>query len=392
MTVKVDYLAVGRRKREQRSALIPAKWRLSEEAGRTLPVTSTPETCGRLSRREVEITSRYDAVELQSKIRTRELSAEETTLAFCKRAAIAQQVTNCLTEIFFEQALTRARGLDAEQAARPERPLRPLHGLPISLKDSFRIPGVDSTVGLICYANRPDTKYSELPQLLLDLGAVLFCKTNVPQTMMTADSDNNVFGRTLNPTNTSLTAGGSSGGEGALVAMRGSILGVGTDVAGSIRIPSICNGIYGFKPSADVIPWGDQADVVPMGIPGICPVAGPTATSARSCAFFMETIMRAEAWRYDASCLHLRWSGAMIPPQLKIGVVYNDGMFTPWPPIRRVLTESVAKLIKAGIEIVPIALPHVPEAVSTTYQLYSVDGSQASCYRVDRGDLAKLTI
>lgn len=66
----------------------------------------------------------------------------------------------------------------------------------------------------------------------------------------TADSENNVFGRTLNPGNTKLTAGGSSGGEGALVAFRGSILGVGTDIAGSVRIPALCNGVYGFKPTA----------------------------------------------------------------------------------------------------------------------------------------------
>ena len=92
MTVKVDYLAVGRRKREQRDALIPSKWRLSEKSRQTVPLTSIPETCGILSSREVEITSRYDAVELLAKVRAKEISAEETTLAFCKRAAIAQQV------------------------------------------------------------------------------------------------------------------------------------------------------------------------------------------------------------------------------------------------------------------------------------------------------------
>lgn len=88
--------------------------------------------------------------------------------------------------------------------------------------------------------------------MLLDLGAVLYCKTNLPQTIMTGDSDNNVFGRTLNPRNTALTAGGSTGGEGALLALRGSILGVGTDVGGSIRVPSVCNGIYGLRPSLGI--------------------------------------------------------------------------------------------------------------------------------------------
>jgi amidase len=80
---------------------------------------------------------------------------------------------------------------------------------------------------------------------LLTLAFFRYCKTNIPQTMMTGDSHNNIFGRVLNPNKLKLGAGGSSGGEGALVAMRGSILGVGTDIGGSIRIPALCNGSYG---------------------------------------------------------------------------------------------------------------------------------------------------
>ncbi|KAK1963020.1 amidase signature enzyme [Colletotrichum sublineola] len=80
--------------------------------------------------------------------------------------------------------------------------------------------------------------------------------------MMTADSENNIFGRTLNPRKTSLTAGGSTGGEGALVAFRGSVLGMGSDIAGSVRIPSLCCGVYGFKPTADRIPYGGETFTV----------------------------------------------------------------------------------------------------------------------------------
>lgn len=101
---------------------------------------------------------------------------------------------------------------------------------------------------------------------------------------MTADSENNVFGRTLvslpassdvqaqllsvllqNPYKLSLTAGGSSGGEGALVGMRGSLIGVGTDIGGSIRIPALCCGTFGFKPTTDRIPMGGQANPVRDG-------------------------------------------------------------------------------------------------------------------------------
>lgn len=287
--------------------------------------------------------------------------------------------TNCLTEIFFEDAINRADELDRERASNPGRQLRPLHGLPISLKDSFRITGYDSSIGLICFANSPDQVHSPLPQLLLDLGAVLYCKTNVPQTMMTADSDNNVFGRTLNPANSKLTAGGSSGGEGALIAMGGSVLGVGTDIAGSIRIPSLCNGIYGLRTSVGLVPYGGQKSPAAPGTDGVAAVAGPMASSLRSCDFFMKTLIKAEAWKYDASCLHLdRWETRLKHSNIRIGVTRNDGMYTPWPPVRRALDEVAGKLRSAGVDLVELKLPDIREAVSTTYSMYSLDGCRVS--------------
>ena len=284
-----------------------------------------------------------------------------------------------MTEIFFDEAIRRAEELDAEQASHPNAPLRPLHGLPISLKDSHKIPGYDSTVGLICFANKPDETYSPLAQLLLDQGAVLYCKTNVPQTMMTADSDNNVFGRTLNPANVNITAGGSSGGEGALIAMRGSILGVGTDIAGSIRIPSLCNGIYGLRPTVGLVPEGGQRDVVAPGTDGIMPVAGPMAISLRSCDLFMKALSTAEAWKYDGSCLHLsRWETRLKHTNLRIGIARDDGMYTPWPPVRRAMEEAAAKLRASGFDPVDLVMPDISEAVSVTYRMFSVDGCEVS--------------
>ena len=218
-----------------------------------------------------------------------------------------------------------------------------------------------------------------MAQLLLDQGAVLYCKTNVPQTMMTADSDNNVFGRTLNPANVNITAGGSSGGEGALIAMRGSILGVGTDIAGSIRIPSLCNGIYGLRPTVGLVPEGGQRDVVAPGTDGIMPVAGPMAISLRSCDLFMKALSTAEAWKYDGSCLHLsRWETRLKHTNLRIGIARNDGMYTPWPPVRRAMEEAAAKLRASGFDPVDLVMPDISEAVSVTYRMFSVDGCEVS--------------
>lgn len=207
----------------------------------------------------------------------------------------------------------------------------------------------------------------------------MYCKTNVPQTMMTADSDNNVFGRTLNPANVNITAGGSSGGEGALIAMRGSVLGVGTDIAGSIRIPSVCNGIYGLRPSVGFVPDADNKDVVAPGTDGVAPVAGPMAISLRSCDLFMKALNTAQAWKYDGSCLHLnRWDSRLKHTNLRIGIARNDGMYTPWPPVRRAMEEAATKLRASGIDLVELEMPDISEAVSTTYRMYSVDGCEVS--------------
>lgn len=146
-----------------------------------------------------------------------------------KTAANTPNQTNCLSETLFPEALRDAKALDAHLAA-TGKPLGPLHGLPISLKDNFNIIGKDSTLGFTGWVNDPATYNSVMTDLLHDAGAVLYVKTNVPTAMMIAETVNNVYGRTLNPRNRLLTSGGSSGGESALIAFGGSPLGVGTDI------------------------------------------------------------------------------------------------------------------------------------------------------------------
>lgn len=137
--------------------------------------------------------------------------------------------TNCLSETLFPEALEAAKALD-EHLAKTGKPIGPLHGLPISLKDNFNIIGKDSTVGFVSWVNQPATYNTVLVDILKSAGAVLYVKTNVPTAMMIAESVNNTFGRTVNPLNRKLTSGGSSGGESALIAFGGSLLGVGTDI------------------------------------------------------------------------------------------------------------------------------------------------------------------
>lgn len=244
MTPTWEPIAAAKHQRQLDS--IPKEWLLSDVPS-AIDVRDIPTKCGILTRNELDITD-HDATSLLAALASKKWSSEAVTIAFCKRAAIAHQLTNCLTEIFFRDGIARAKMLD-EYLRRHGKPYGPLHGLPISIKDSFKVEGYDSSLGVASLCDKPAEANSALVDLLLSLGAVLYCKTNIPQTLSSLDSHNNIFGRTLNPINRSLTAGGSSGGEGALVAMKGSPLGIGTDVGGSIRVPAMCNGLFGIKPS-----------------------------------------------------------------------------------------------------------------------------------------------
>ena len=286
---------------------------------------------------------------------------------------------NCLTEIFFDQAIERARQLDKDRQQNPNKSLRPLHGLPISLKDSFQVLGHDTSTGLACYVNEPAVENSGTAALLLDLGAVLYCKTNLPQSIMTGDSDNNVFGRTLNPRNTNLTAGGSTGGEGALIALRGSVLGVGTDIAGSIRVPSVCNGIYGFRPSVGLVPHGGVRDLTVPGTDGVRSTAGPMATTIRDCSLFLKAVMQTDTWKYDSTVISLPWTNRDPKPRLRIGFVEDDGLYTPSPPVRRGLKKAVDLLQKSKeVEIIPITLPDVKDHYQDLISYFSLSGGDVS--------------
>ena len=157
------------------------------------------------------------------------LSAVEVTNAYLQRAAITQGLSNCLTELLPSLALSRARDLDA-YFREHKRPIGPLHGLPISVKEHIGFQGLRCTTGYVSHWGNIAKEDAHIIKVLRDAGAVFHCRTTIPQTMMHLETDSNLYGVTLNPYNSNLSPGGSSGGEGALIALRGSCLGIGSDV------------------------------------------------------------------------------------------------------------------------------------------------------------------
>ena len=150
-----------------------------------------------------------------------------------------------------------------------------LHGIPVSLKDQFHVKGNDATMGYVgwidTYEGSTDPAKvhkieSQVVKELLSLGAILYCTTSLPQTLLIGETINNIIGQTLNPHNQLLSCGGSSGGEAALKALRGSIVGVGTDIGGSVRIPAAFCGVFSLKPTPERFSYRDVANTVRLRV------------------------------------------------------------------------------------------------------------------------------
>lgn len=207
-----------------------------------------------LSETEFNITD-TPASELVPKLAKGELTAVDVFKAFAKRATIAHQFTNCAMEIFNDEGLERAKYLD-EYLAKEKKPIGPLHGLPISLKEHYNFKGKVTHSAYVSLIDNVTPEHGATTQVLENLGAVFYIRTNEPQTLMHLCSNNNYIGLTRNPYNLSLSSGGSSSGEEALVSFGGSPIGLGSDIGGSIRSPSAFSGCIGLRPTTQRVSLG----------------------------------------------------------------------------------------------------------------------------------------
>ncbi|KAF8306763.1 amidase [Clavulina sp. PMI_390] len=346
----LDWKDISALKQQQRDSLL--KWKLDPKLldDKILDVTHIPAESGILDQLELEITD-SNAETILKKLAEGVWTSEDVTVAFCKRASIAQQLTNCLTEICFDDAIARAKELDA-MFKDTGKLAGPLHGLPVSIKDNFKIKGLDSTLGFICWANKPLDEDSVLITILREAGAVLYCKTNVPTAMMIAETYNNVWGRTTNPYNRSLSCGGSSGGEAALLALKGSPLGVGTDIGGSIRIPGTFCGLYSLRPSFGRFPtYGARSGLA--GQEAVNSVNGPLSRSLEALSIFASAVVDGgKPWLHDPKAVPIPWRAVNLPKKLSIGVMKHDGVVRPHPPVERALDLALGALKKAGHEVI----------------------------------------
>ncbi|KAF8838796.1 amidase [Paxillus ammoniavirescens] len=356
-----DWRSLCNARKAAQEASIPNSWRIKLPPETCLDVRSVTEDCGLLSSREIEIvhlgTKDVSALARLLSDKDSGYTSLEVTTAYLKSAIVAHQVTNCLTEIFVERALERAREVD-KYMEEHGKPMGHLHGLPISLKDQFTMKGLETIMGYACNIGKFSEDDCVLVEILYELGAVPFVRTNVPQTLMWGETHNNVFGRTTNPYNRKLTPGGSSGGEGALLAMRGSPLGVGTDIDGSLRIPSAFCGLYTLRPSYERLPYHGASNTL-MGQESISSVLGPMATSISSLKMFTKAIIDARPWDRDPLAVRKVWNEGEYRlmehgggKEMCFAIMWDNEVVKPHPPLIRAMRIVKQALEKEGHHVI----------------------------------------
>lgn len=287
-------------------------------------------------------------------------------------AVKAHEKTNCVTEVMINEA----EGWIKDGSINLKGPLA---GIPVSLKDTIVVGGFDATVGFSSFIGNKTPTDGPVVKLLKDAGAVPYVKTNLPITLLSFESTNDVWGRCTNPHNSKYSPGGSTGGESALLALGGRI-GIGSDVAGSVRAPAHFSGIYSLRCSTGRWPKLGFGTSMP-GQEGVPSVYSPMARTLNDLTYFTRSIIAMKPWKYDPSVHPLAWRPEIekeyaSKSKFRVGVWRTDGVVDPSPACVRALTQVEDALRAEGHEIVEINPPSPYEGLQIGALLLNADGCQ----------------
>ncbi|KAK3328918.1 amidase signature domain-containing protein [Apodospora peruviana] len=318
--------------------------------------------------------------DLVADVHAKSISPIEILHTYGKTAVKAHAKTNCLTEVMIASA---EESLLGEQQIIDEKKRLPLAGIPVSLKDTVVVGGYDTTVGYSSFISNKVSQDGPMVKLLRDAGAVPYVKTNLPITLLSFESTNDVWGRCTNPHNKAYSPGGSTGGESALLAAGGSRIGVGSDVAGSVRVPAHFSGCYSLRCSTGRWPKLGICTSMP-GQEGVPSVYSPMARTLDDLTYFMRSVVGMRPWKYDYNAHPIPWREdveqdvADEKRKLRVGVMRTDGVIDPSPACARALEMVEAALLKDGHDVVDVTsgVPDPYEALRLASLLLNADGCQ----------------
>ena len=311
------------------------------------------------------------AVALARAIRTKQVSSEEVVNAYLKRMRAVNPKLNAVVQETADTAYEQARAAD-EAVARGD-PIGPLHGVPMTIKDTLNTAGVISTAGTLGRATFVPEEDATAVARMRSAGAILLGKTNVPELALAPETDNLVYGRTNNPYDLSRSPGGSSGGEASIIAVGGSPIGLGSDCGGSIRIPAHFCGLAGIKPTAGRVSRTGHFPPV-TGLMNRLWHVGPLAKFVEDLILALWVIIGLDGRDPILVPMTLGDPGMVDLKSLRVAFYTDNSILSPTPEIVEVVKKSVEVLS----DVVMSVEENCPEGIKRTYDIWwglvSADG------------------
>lgn len=324
---------------------------------------------------------KLSASDLAIIIKNGEVSAREVTEAHIQRIEEVNPDLNAVVIPLFEEARLQADQADKKRS-RGEI-LGELHGVPITIKEQFRVAGTETTLG---YKKLIGNKYDSEGPLLAKLraaGAIIMGKTNIIQALTGWESDNPVYGRTNNPWDLERSPGGSSGGESAIIAAGGVPLGLAGDLGGSTRVPAHFCGLHSLKPTSGRLTNDDfPADLANHGQDAIIAQPGPIARTVGDVQLAMKILATGEATQTSDLIAPVPWPdpSKVDITKLRIGFYTNTNFFPVSPAIRRSVEEAASALQAQGASVEEFTPPDISEAVRLFLSIQSAGGGDGFKY------------
>lgn len=313
------------------------------------------------------------ARQLADLIRTRQVSAEAVLTAHLARIEAVNPLINAVVQVNAEAALEKARVIDSFVARGADLP--PLAGVPFTVKDSIETAGMITTSGTLGRKHHVSLQTAPMVQRWLDQGAILIGKTNCPELVLPYETDNLVYGRSSNPYDLARSPGGSSGGEGAIIAAGGSPLGLTVDGGGSIRLATHFCGITGIKPTTGRIPrTGHFPPISGMVAPLSQP--GPLARCVEDLILTLPLLVGEDGRDPSVVPMPLGDPHAVELNKLRVAYYVDDGV-TPADAETADVVHQAAEVLRAAGCVVEAARPAgVDQASELMIGLFSADGGE----------------
>ena len=309
------------------------------------------------------------AHEILEKIKQREVSSLEVLESFLAQVEKVNPKINAIVALDAERAKEKA--IEADNKINLKSKLGPLHGLPMTIKDAFEVEGIVSTGGNPAWKDNIPKRNAEAVQRLVDAGAIIFGKTNVPFLSSDLQSFNKIYGTTNNPWDLERTPGGSSGGSAAALAAGMTPLELGSDIGGSIRVPAHFCGLYGHKPSYNIISEVGHMPPPPGSIltgNGLS-VAGPLARSPEDLEIALDVLVSAQEQDSQAWKVKLPKARTKKIKELKIAVWPDEPYAEADNEITNLIKDTAKDLKHAGAKVETVDLPISFEEIDKIYSL-----------------------